>query len=740
MDINIYTEEILRPVTVDILTAAFESCGVDVSATQYSGVRMAEDPNGNKLDPMKPTLILGRLPTHVPYTHVKTLSQKQLVANPAAMTELQAAIQLLVRQREVRPFSYRIVEGHESGIKELTSFDMVTVVDIETGGDVKTWQPEDMWLLSLAITDGKKIVVFSEEWLQQDKNKELLRRFFQNPKRKFIAHNMKFDFRSLSALLGITIYGHLCTLLLHHAFNPGAKEHGLKETCQKYLGAPDWDSGAKAYVGGKYKVADFKNLFEAQPNYSRTMYDQYVERGTRPARGYENIPKHILYEYNAYDVYWTWDLYLYLSEIADERAWGVALHEFRMSVFFQDIESRGIQLDVPVAESLSIPLHEEKNILLSDLEGMVWEGFNAKNAPSNPGSWQQVQKYLHNYGAMVKKTDEETLMDYLADNPDAPMEVEMFIERLLDYRGVSKKLSTYVDGVLEKSKGGRAFPSYLVHGTNTGRMSTKSPAIQTIPRPEENGYNLREMYTHREGERTFLEVDYSQAELRTMAVLSQDDYLISLFQPGMPDFFDSLMPEMYPHIADWDLVTKADRKNMRANLKGVIYGLSYGRKARAIAKALGISPKEAQGIINNYFRVAPQFAEWRKEVEYLALSSDGVLETVFGRRFQSEVVTGRTKQSVVNSALAFLPQSTASDICVTAAMEIHKWIHEYDAEIVGSIHDAILIDVPTKHVREVAARVQEEMAASAVAKFGTQVPFATEAEWGSSWGTAKPQD
>ena len=118
-----------------------------------------------------------------------------------------------------------------------------------------------------------------------------------------------------------------------------------------------------------------------------------------------------------------------------------------------------------------------------------------------------------------------------------------------------------------------------------------------------------------------------------------------------------------------------------------------------------------------------------------------MLETVFGRRFQSEVITGRSKTNVVNSALAFLPQSTASDICVSAAMEIHQWIgHDYGAQIIGSIHDAILVESPKEYTAEIASRMQAEMKLSAERVFGTIVPFDTDAEWGTSWGTTgKPE-
>src|SRR5690606_40201169 len=136
----------------------------------------------------------------------------------------------------------------------------------------------------------------------------------------------------------------------------------------------------------------------------------------------------------------------------------------------------------------------------------------------------------------------------------------------------------------------RVYPTSKVHGTNTGRLSAADPNIQNIPREKA----LRNLFTVGNPEtHSFLEVDYSQAELRVMAVLSGDDYLISLFQPGMPDFFTSLLPVTFPHhdISSW---RPQERKDNRAKLKSVVYGLSYGRKAAAIATELKISTREAQ--------------------------------------------------------------------------------------------------------------------------------------------------
>ena len=278
---------------------------------------------------------------------------------------------------------------------------------------------------------------------------------------------------------------------------------------------------------------------------------------------------------------------------------------------------------------------------------------------------------------------------------------------------------------------GIVYPTFKVHGTNTGRLSAADPNIQNVPRDEDGKMSMRRTYIPRGEGRSLVSVDYSQAELRVMACMSNDDYLISLFQPGMPDFFDSLMPVAVPKV-DLATIDKDTKKNLRANLKGVIYGMSYGRKEFAIAKALNMPVKDAKAIITNYFLAAPALYDCRQEVMAKAIDPGSKLETPFGRYYQSEVITSRNKQNVINSGLAFLPQSTASDICVVAAMDVHEQLKGTDSFIIATIHDDILMDVPDEDVTRVSDLTQRAMSNSALEIFQA-VPFATEATAGKSW-------
>jgi DNA polymerase-1 len=654
-----------------------------------------------------PCLVLGNLPPVKPARYVKTLSQKQLMVYPTAMSDLQIAIKNLLTPKTYPKMQYRVVDmltpAEERALGDLL------VVDIETGGqfDVAI-RPEEKYLLCVGMNDGKNIYVYRQKSLQRGTaGYDQLIRILTKPGRKLIAHNMKFDFPILGCHLGISgLTGHGDTMLMHHSINHGAKTHKLEDLAVKYLGAEDWKDFAHEY--------------------------------TRKSKDYATIPKDVLHYYNALDVYWTWHLYHYLLNIIKtepERLGGVLLHEYRMSRFFQVVEANGTGIDLPyLQDTLREELVTAKEAALDKLKEITGE------EKFNPGSPQQVKRWLQDVGYKMHSTKEDFLLDMQIAKDD--QFVRDFVTALLDYRGHSKMLGTYVDGVLKRRRGNVIYPTFNVHGTATGRLSSSDPNIQNIPRDK----TIRRLVVPRSEGRTMVQADYSQAELRVMACLSGDEYLQSLFQIDSPDFFDALMPIAFPG-TDLASLAPGPRKQMRAKLKGVIYGMSYGRQAAAIAKALtqedaqqgGHNPttiQQANVIMRNYFKQAPDLYKWRQWVSDVAIDPDRTLISPYGRMYQAELVTARNRQNVINSGLAFLPQSTASDMCVEGAFGVQRELSTGaygDTMIVATIHDAILLDVPDQYVDSVTKMVPKYMEEAGRRVFGDTVVFAADTKAGPSW-------
>jgi DNA polymerase I-like protein with 3'-5' exonuclease and polymerase domains len=221
-----------------------------------------------------------------------------------------------------------------------------------------------------------------------------------------------------------------------------------------------------------------------------------------------------------------------------------------------------------------------------------------------------------------------------------------------------------------------------------------------------------------------------------MAALSGDQWMLDALAEDAGDFFDNyMMPVCFPGVIPKDAVEK---KELRTAVKTVQYGLAFGRQAAAIGEALNMSPYQAQQIIDNYFTAAPDFYQWRLDVMEAATNPDkrDMLISPFGRRFQSEVITGKNKGNIEREALSFLPQATASDICLTTAIRIHYTIKsKYRSHIVALVHDAILVECPDDATAEAVGKfIQAEFRATGKAVFGDIVPFKSEYSYADSWG------
>ena len=249
-------------------------------------------------------------------------------------------------------------------------------------------------------------------------------------------------------------------------------------------------------------------------------------------------------------------------------------------------------------------------------------------------------------------------------------------------------------------------------------------------------------------QRTLVNIDLSQAELRVMALLSNDEWMINALQEGAGDFFDShLMPVAFPMLigpdgkyATADEYKQADpvqHKEDRTKVKAVQYGLAFGRQAPAIAESLKLPTWVAQTIIDNYMATATGFAQWREDIKEAARipAKRDLLINPFGRRFQSEVVTTKNYRNIEREALSFLPQSTSSDIMLATCVRIAPTLLEAGYTPINVVHDALMLEGPDdpERVAMVAEFVGRELRATGEAVLGPRVPFLSDWSFSTSW-------
>lgn len=243
---------------------------------------------------------------------------------------------------------------------------------------------------------------------------------------------------------------------------------------------------------------------------------------------------------------------------------------------------------------------------------------------------------------------------------------------------------------------------------------------------------------------TMINADLSQAELRTMAILSGDPWMIAALQEGEGDFFVyHLMPVLYPAkfplgVESVEALKESDPvefKELRTVTKSVQYGLAFGRQAPAIAKATGLTTRAASDMINNYFEKAPHFAAWRENVMEAAITpaKRDFLLSPTGRRFHSEVVTSKNYLNIQREALSFLPQSISSDICLSAAMRLDQPLAQAGYEIINVVHDAIMIVGEEEGADEVGKVIGETFLEVGKEIMGPAVPYLSDYSFGKSW-------
>lgn len=574
-------------------------------------------------------------------------------------------------------------------LQELYATAEVLVVDIETGldKDVSYDHPNnyDLLCVGLGYAKGKVLVVGEQAITDKNYGKwvlEALKLLLQ--KVRIIAHNGKFDLSGLFPSLGaLTLW--FDTMLAHYALDErtGAKLHGLKVLAVEELGAPQYD----------LEIAT------------------YVPRGG----SYANIPRPLLYKYNAYDVSCTWDLYELFGERLDRNnVRRVHDHMVKASNQLMYLELNGITID-----------REYSNVLQSSYQARLFEIESSLSSITeaesfNPRSPKQVKEFLADNGIITDSTDVDHL-EQIQKRVLRNSHVGKFIETLLVYRKEQKKFSTYVVGIRKRMYRGRVYTTYSLHGTTSGRLASKNPNLQNIVRDK----TIRKQFTVASPDNVLMQCDYKNVEARVMTTLAQDEYLRKLLSNPDPNykFFNELADELYGE-GNWD-------KEDYVRVKAFFYGIGYGREPYSIAMEFNMSVKEATRRYNDFTALIPGIVKWQQETRRKVLAGEDLV-TSFGRKRRFHLITEENQKDVLNEALSHLPQSTASDICLSALIRLRPMLRGI-GWIRLTLHDALVVETPKNNLevcRDMMKAVMEEEGA----KYTDYVPFPVDFTVGNNWG------
>ena len=396
------------------------------------------------------------------------------------------------------------------------------------------------------------------------------------------------------------------------------------------------------------------------------------------------------------------------------------------------MERRGIRLDVAAVEGFGKELARDLEAAEDDVRRLAGEPGLKVNSPKALGA-VLFEKLRIQDEAGVKRpkktktgyaTDHATLTESYAD-------VEI-VQRLLEYREVSKLKSTYVDalpGFVNRTTG-RIHCSFSQAVAATGRLSSSEPNLQNIPVRTERGRRLRAAFVPREpdehGRWVLLAADYSQVELRILAHLSGDEKLAEAFREGR-DIHASTASVVFgvdPEDVD---------RTMRSQAKAVNFGLLYGMGPQRLARETGLTVLEARDFIDRYFAAFPSVRGWIDGVLEGA-RENGYVETLMGRRRPMPDVTSsnqRARVAAENAAVNTPVQGSAADIIKKAMIDLEGRLEAspLQAQMLLQVHDELVLEVPERELEETIAVVRGAMEGAVELGVPLQVDFGHGANW-----------
>jgi len=387
------------------------------------------------------------------------------------------------------------------------------------------------------------------------------------------------------------------------------------------------------------------------------------------------------------------------------------------------MESAGIRVEKERLKEYGDALKVQIHALEKEVHQLAGEEFNI-NSPKQLGE-VLFEKMKLPHGKKTK-TGYSTAADVLEKlAPDYPV-----IQKILDYRQLTKLNSTYAEGLYGYIReDGRIHGTFNQTITATGRISSTEPNLQNIPVRMELGRQIRKIFVPEEGY-TFVDADYSQIELRVLAHMSGDERLIEAYRQAQD--IHAITASQVFHIP-LEEVTPLQRRNAKAVNFGIVYGIS----AFGLSEDLSISRKEAEEYIDNYFETYPGVKAFlERQVE--DGKEKGYVVTMFRRRRPvPELKSGNfnTRSFGERVAMNSPIQGTAADIMKIAMIQVDRELRRrgLKSRIVLQVHDELLVETWEPELKEVKEILEAKMKGAADLKVALEV----EACEGKSWYDAK---
>lgn len=524
-------------------------------------------------------------------------------------------------------------------------------------------------------------------------NLKLLTPFFENETVEIIGQNLKNDLKILTKY-GVNFKGKLFdTMIAHYLINPDMR-HDLFVLSETYL---NYTPLTKQEITGKGR----KQL---------PIHEVPVE--SQMAYAVENAD--IIFQLRQ----------LFEKELEDAKTKEL-FHTLEIPLLrvLASMELEGINLDTQFLNSLSEALDND----IALLEKRIYE---AAGEEFNIASPKQLGDILFGKLKLIDKpkktktgqfsTAEDVLVGLAKDIP--------IIRDVLEYRGLAKLKSTYIDALplqVEKTTG-RVHTDYMQTVAATGRLSSNNPNLQNIPIRTERGRQVRKAFIAKNEDYVLMAADYSQIELRIIASLSNETTMIEAFK-NREDIHASTASKVFD--VPIDQVTREQRNNAKTVNFGIIYGVSpFG-----LSNQTNLSRSEAKELIDTYYATYPRLRNYvSNQIQFAR--ENGYVQTVLGRRrylkdinARNQIVRGAAERNAVNAPI----QGSAADIIKIAMIKIHEQLTQENlqSKMLLQVHDELVFDVYKPELEHVKTIVKENMENAHQLTVPLVVDFGVGANW-----------
>tara|TARA_B100001057_G_scaffold464561_1_gene519875 strand:- start:17063 stop:19903 length:2841 start_codon:yes stop_codon:yes gene_type:complete len=503
---------------------------------------------------------------------------------------------------------------------------------------------------------------------------EKLRPFFENTSIEKIGQNLKYDLKVLTKY-NISVEGPLFdTMIAHYLINPDMR-HNLNILAETYL------------------------------NYSPLAIEKLIGKKGKNQKSMAEVGIRDITEYAVEDADITFQLAQHFKkEMSNTNSLNLFNNiEIPLIKVLATMELEGICLDINFLKGLSTDLDKDIKYLEESIYQEAGEVFNI----ASPKQLGLILFEKLNLVDKPKKTKtgqystSEDVLSFLAKDNE-------IIRNILEYRGLAKLKSTYVDALPEQvlEDTGRIHTEYLQTVASTGRLSSINPNMQNIPIRTNRGREIRKAFIARNKDYILLAADYSQIELRVIAALSNEDTMIEAFNKG-----EDIHASTASRVFNVPLVDVT--REQRSNAKTVNFGIIYGVSAFGLSNQTNLNRTESKTLIDTYYSTYPKLRDYiNNQVNFAR--DNGYVKTISDRRrylkdinSRNAIVRGAAERNAVNAPI----QGSAADIIKIAMIGIHNKLDKegYKTKMLLQVHDELVFDVFKPELETIKKLIKLEM-------------------------------